>query len=138
MVQIQNDGGFLTFDDSGAQRCLGYLMHFNGHGVYEPSLGRVDVTPEQAEVHNKLLDEAVLKGLDESCEVGQGTSFYLQATDSKGRPACGQAVVKTFIGTVVSADVRMVGKSVTFNRKGKVFRGRTQKDADLVNFRRVK
>lgn len=138
MVQIQNDGGFLTWDDNGAQTCLGYLMHFQGHGVYEPTLGHVEITPEAADVHNKLLDEAMLKGLDENCQVGQGTSFYLQAKDDKGRPACGQAVVKTFMGTVVSSDVRIVGKSVTFSRKGKVFRGRTQKDADVVNFRRVK
>jgi hypothetical protein len=116
--------------DGNEDRCLGYLMNFSGHGVYDASLGKVEVTPEQADTHNRLLDEALLKGLDENCQVGQGGSFYV------GRHE-GRTVVRTFLGTLVSADVSVNGRSLTFRRNAKTFRGRLSKQHDLFHFRRV-
>jgi len=125
---LENVGSLITI--KGTDACLGDLMHFDGHGIYDPGHGLVPVSKEEADRHNKLLDEARLKGLDRNCEVGQCGVFYFtgKAPDRK---------VTTFVGTVVSTDVRVKGQSITFVRKGKTFRGRLRKDADSFNFRRV-
>ena len=89
-------GSLITYqDDGGANCCLGYLLCFKGHGVYDPHFGRVDVTPESAEIHNRLLDAALLGGLDRNCEIGMGGSFYVGHQD-------GWLVIKTWCGTLVS------------------------------------
>jgi hypothetical protein len=129
-VALENLGSLITHKDGDHDRCLGYLMNFTGHGVYDASIGRVEVTPEAAKTHNRLLDEALLQGLDEHCQVGQGGSFYVGKHD-------GRVAVKTFLGNLVSADVSVNGQSLTFRRKGKVFRGRMSRQHDLFNFRRV-
>lgn len=129
-VVLENLGSLVTYKDGEQDRCLGYLMHFTGHGVYDAALGRVEVTPEQADIHNKLLDGAMLKGLDENCRVGQGGSFYVGSIE-------GRTAIKTFVGTVVSAQVTINGRSLTFRRNGNIFRGRMSNQHDLFNFRRV-
>jgi hypothetical protein len=129
-IALEHLGSLITFKDGEHDRCLGYLMHFKDHGVYDASLGKVEVTPEEADTHNRLLDEALLKGLDENCLVGQYGTFYVGKHESR-------TAIKTFIGTLVSADVSSNGRSLTFRRKGKTFRGRLSKQHDLFNFRRV-
>ena len=126
---LENIGSLITIKSTNT--CLGDLMHFDGHGTYDPGHGLVPVSKEEADTHNKLLDEARLDGLDRNCEVGQCGFFYItrKAPDAK---------VTTFVGTVVSTDVRVKGRSITFVRKGKTFRGRLRKDADSFNFRRVR
>lgn len=124
-------GSLITYqDDGGANCCLGYLLCFKGHGVYDPHFGRVDVTPESAEIHNRLLDAALLGGLDRNCEIGMGGSFYVGHQD-------GWLVIKTWCGTLVSDNCTRNGNSVTFRRGGKMYRGRASKGTDLLNFRRV-
>ena len=125
---LENIGSLITI--KGTNTCLGDLMHFAGHGTYDPDHGLVPVSKEEADTHNKLLDEARLNGLDRNCEVGQGSFFYFtgKAPDRN---------VTTFVGTVVSTDVRVKGQSITFVRKGKTFRGRLSKNFDSFNFRRV-
>ena len=121
-TNLENLGSLITIADS--NNCLGYLMNFPGHGIFDASLGKVDITPEQADIHNKLFDQALIKGLD-TCQVGQGNMFYW-----------GGNCFKTFMGTVVSYAVTRMGQSVTFMVKEKTFRGRLQKDADCFNFKR--
>ena len=94
--------------------------------------GAVAVTPEQAKRHNAVLDEAMLKGLDESCEVGQHGTLYLK--DKPGQPS----EVQTWMGARVSDDIVIRGGTITFRRNGKVYRGRLQREADCFNFRRIK
>jgi len=130
-VALDNLGSLITYKDGYEDRCLGFLMHFPGHGVYDASLGKIAVTAEQAQTHNRLLDEALLKGMDENCQVGKGGSFYVGHHE-------GRTAIKTFLGTLVSADVSTNGHSLTFRRKGKTFRGRMSKQHDLFNFRRVR
>jgi hypothetical protein len=127
---LENLDSLITYKDGDEDRCLGFLVNFAGHGVYDASLGKVAVTPEQAEVHNKLLDEALLHGLDENCEVGQHGTLYVGQHE-------GRSVIRTFLGTVVSTDVKVNGRSLTFRRKGKTFQGRMSRQHDLFNFRRV-
>jgi hypothetical protein len=129
-VALENLGSLITYKDGDQDRCLGYLMNFPGHGVYDASLGKMNVTPEEADIHNRLLDEALLHGLDENCQVGQGGTFYVGKHE-------GRTAVKSFIGTLVSADVSVNGRSVTFRRNGKTFRGRLSKQHNLFHFRRV-
>jgi hypothetical protein len=107
-------------------RCLGDLIHFDGKGTFCPNNGRVPVSKEAADVHNKALDQARVEGLDENCEVGMRGMFYW---DGKN--------VKTFLGTqvnegfvVMSGNVR---KTVYFNRKGMKFKGVLRKDADCFS-----
>lgn len=128
--KLKHIGSLVTYPDGGGQRSLGYLMCFDGRGVYDAHFGRVEITPENAATHNKLLDVAMLEGLDQNCAVGQGGSFYVGQRD-------GRTVVSTWCGTLVSDDCRRTGRSLTFRRKGKSFRGRTSEDRDLFSFRRV-
>jgi len=125
-MKFDNLGSLITYMQDGVEYCLGDLMHFQERGVFDPTLGLVDITPEDAQTHNRLLDEARIAGLDKNCEVGQGGTFYWS-------PERG---VTTFIGTKV-ADFKLRGKVITFSRAGKTYRGRTQKDAECFNFRRV-
>lgn len=125
-MQFENLGSLITV--AGTNNCLGYLMNFTGHGVFDANYGKVDISPEHVEAHNKALDEAMLKGLDENCNVGQYGTFYL---DEKNR------TIKTFLGRLVSDNVKINGRSVTFHRAGKKYRGRSSTQHDLFNFRRV-
>jgi hypothetical protein len=129
--QLDNLGSLITYKDEGKDRCLGYLLSAEGYGVYDSTFGKVDVTPEQAAIHNGLLDEASLQGLDERCEIGQGGTFY--ATIENGHP-----VAKTWIGMLVSDQCQKEGRSLTFWRAGKKFRGITTKcNGDLFHFKRI-
>jgi hypothetical protein len=129
-IEILNRGSLLTFQEGDHEQCFGYLMSFDDKGTYDATLGKVNVSTVEADTHNRLLDEALIHGLDENCQVGQSGLFYVGKKD--GRP-----VVHTFIGTLVSDDVSKQGTSITFCRKGKVFRGRKRKDCDLFGFRRI-
>jgi hypothetical protein len=124
---MTNDHGLLISDDG---HCLGYLMDFGEHGIYEPSLGKVDVLPDVAETHNRLLDEGLLLGLDNNCEVGQRGTFYLSKRN-------GSPQVTTWLGIVVSSRVRLRGQVITFWRGNRTYRGRLRKGADCFDFRRV-
>jgi hypothetical protein len=127
---LSNIGSLIVYEDGGDDRCLGYLVHFPEHGVFDPSFGRVDVMPENADVHNRLLDAALLRGLDENCEIGMGGSFYVGTQD-------GRLAIKTFLGTLASSECTQHGRVVTFTRGGKWYRGRTSQERDVFNFRRV-
>ena len=120
MNKFNFDGGMITFvDDEGRDCCLGYLMNFPGHGVFDATCGQVDVTPEQAEEHNKVYDRAIMDGLD-NCPVGRGGYFYFS-------PAPGGAfVIKTFMGTLVGTATRKgkTKKILTMSRGDMVFEGR--------------
>lgn len=125
MTTIQNHGGLLTVENEGKNTSLGYLFDFNGRGVFSPD-GKVEIAPELVDAHNKALSQAELDGLDNNCQIGQyGTFYYVNGK------------VTTFMGTVVSEIVRISGKVITFRRKGKVYSGRLQKNADCFNFRRT-
>lgn len=123
-MNIKSDNGLLIDTDSGS--CVGYLFDFTGHGIFSPD-GKVNVTKEDADKHNKLLSEGEILGMDNNCKIGQmGTFYYI-----KGQ-------VQTFIGTVVSDNVRVTGKSITFTRpNGHTYRGRLRNDADCFNFKRI-
>jgi hypothetical protein len=126
-LTLVNDHGLWTVE--GGNECLGSLLAHEGR-VYDAVHGLVDVPPDTVDAHNKLLDQMLVEGLDKNCEVGQGSFFYL--TGEPGKPK-----VTTFEGTVVTEDVTVRNGTITFRRKGKVYRGRMRKDADVFNFRRV-
>jgi hypothetical protein len=129
---LANKGSLITYKDHGKDTCLGPLWHTAGHGTYDPTIGRVDVTKEEAEVHNRELDKAMLEGLDNACEVGPGAMFYAQ-------PEPGQTSnirVTTFNGTLVAIAHRYGMVMLAFTRDKKGFCGRIKKDADCVWFKR--
>lgn len=130
-MKLLHKGSLITFQPEGGgnEQCLGYLMHFEGRGVYEPSFGRVDVTPREADAHNAALSRAEIEGLDNNCRVGMGGTFYLGASGDK-------SVIRTFIGDLVADDVTARGRGVTFRRKGMTFKGH-RRDDDLLFFKRV-
>jgi hypothetical protein len=129
--KLFHKGSLITYLSEGGdkEQCLGYLMHFEGHGVYEPTFGRVDVTPQEADAHNAALSRAEIEGLDNNCRIGMGGAFYLGASN-------GKSTVRTFIGDIVAEDVAVKGDGVTFHRKGMTFRGR-KRDDELLFFKRV-
>jgi hypothetical protein len=131
-VELENKDGVLYL--KGTNNCLGYLMDFKDKGVYDVEYGRMDVTPEDADRHNKLFDEMLINGLDDNCEVGQCGTFYIDNPPTR---------VTTFLGTLVSADLTVTRNkrtgtyAVTFRRKGKRFYGRTHAEEDLFHFERT-
>ena len=127
-MELENIGSMITI--KGTNNCLGYLMSFSDKGVFDATHGKVDVSKEHADTHNRLLDEAMLEGLDNRCEVGMHGSFYIGKHD-------GRLAIKTFLGTLVSADVAQSGKTLTFKRNGKAYRGRQRKDDEWLNFKRI-
>lgn len=124
-MRFENEGGLLTYQEGGVNHCLGYLMNFPGHGVYDATLGRVDVTPEDAQKHNQVFDEMMVKGLDENCQVGQGNNFYVSGK-----------VVKTWLGTVLG-EAKKVRSTYTFTRKGMTFKGKVPSGEEVGFFERV-
>lgn len=71
---IRNDNGLLI--DARSNTVLGYLFNFSGHGVFSPD-GKVQITPHEANIHNKCLSRAEVLGLDNACRVGQRGTLYL-------------------------------------------------------------
>lgn len=129
--RLENLGSLITYRDGGEDRCLGNLFHSPEHGTYDPTLGRVDVTKEQADAHNKLLDEALVAGLDAQCQVGQGGNFYKH---EKG----GLVEVRTWTGiAVTTAPVRPRGRVVEFTRGDRTFRGSLRRRDDCIFVERI-
>ena len=127
--KLQNLGSLITYQADGNVKpvCLGFLMYFEGRGTYDAYFGKVDVTKEQSEIHNRLLSEGQLLGLDNNCEVGMAGSFYLDRAKKE---------VRTFTGDFVAL-AEISGLTVTFRRKDKVFRGKFSPSEDCFNFKRI-
>jgi hypothetical protein len=128
--EILNRGSLLTYQDNGGQCCFGYLFEFPGHGIFEPTFGKLEVTCEEAKTHNQLLSRGEIDGLDNHCATGMGGMFYT-------RQAEGRTVVMTWLGEEVSREVQVRGKVLTFRRKGMTFRGRLRREEDGFGFKRI-
>jgi hypothetical protein len=131
--KLENKGSLITYKENGQDVCLGALWYAEGHGRYDPTHGRVDVTKEEAEIHNRELDNAMLVGLDDQCQVGQGAMFYAHPKASESS----NIKVTTFNGTVVAIAHRYGKVMLAFTRHGRGFSGRIRKDADCVRFKRI-
>lgn len=127
---IGNRGSLLTYQQAGREHCFGYLFEFPGRGIYDPTFGRLEVTPEEARIHNQLLSQAEIKGLDENCARGLGGRFYTKQQD-------GHPVVVTWLGEEVSREVCLRGSVLTFRRRGMTFRGRLRRHEDVFVFKRI-
>ena len=127
-IEIESHDGLVTV--KGTNACLGYLVNFHGHGVYDATYGRVDVSPEQADAHNRVFDKMLVEGLDRNCQVGQHGVFYWHAKPRQ---------VRTFLGTVIAdkGQLSPSGKAISFVRNGKTFRGRIRTSSDLIVVRRT-
>ena len=112
--KLENLGSLITVkSDDGEDQCLGHLFHSEEHGTFDPTCGKVPVTKEQAGIHNNLLDQALLDGLDKQCEIGQAGIFYFDRT---GR-------VTTWTGLIVTNDATAVSKTAfVFWRGNRRFR----------------
>lgn len=124
-----NNAGLLMVPET--NQCLGFLLDAGqGRGIYDVAHGHIQCSAEEAAAHNKVLSAAYLKGLDLSCEVGQGATFYYARQSGQ---------VTTWHGDIVANGTPgcRYRESVYFTRGGKKFRGRVQKDADCVFFKRV-
>lgn len=128
--EIKHLGSLITFEEDDRETALGYLFDAPGHGIYDAQFGRIDVTSEHAKTHNQLLDQALIRGLEENCPIGLGGIFYCFSNS-------GKTEVRTWLGTIVSERAVLRGKVLTFHRKGMTFRGRVRKDEDCFRFRRV-
>ena len=130
--QLENLGALITVkSDDGEDQCLGHLFHSEGHGTFDPTYGKVPITKEQADIHNSLLDQAQLNGLDKQCEVGQGAVFYF---DGAGR-------VTTWTGLIVTNDATAVSKTAfVFHRGNRKYRFtfKAERLGQAVFVRRVK
>ena len=121
----------MTYHDDGRERCFGYLLGFPGHGVFEPTFGKLKVSSREAKAHNELLSQGEIAGLDQNCAVGMGGMFYTKRKN-------GHASITTWLGEEVSRDVQVNGNVITFNRNGMTFRGRLRQDEDCFYFKRIR
>jgi len=128
--EILNRGRLLAYQDDGRERCFGYLFEFAGHGIFDPTFGKLEVTSEEAKTHNRLLSHGEIEGLDNHCATGMAGMFYTRKTE------CQTAVV-TWLGEEVSRDLRIKGQTLTFRRKGMTFRGRLHANRDVFSFKRI-
>src|SRR4051794_15297760 len=76
--EILNRGSLMTYQDNVAERCFGYMFDFPGQGVFEPTFGKLDVSAENATIHNQCLSQGEIEGLDKNCTVGLGGMFYIR------------------------------------------------------------
>ena len=129
--KILHQGSLMTHRDNRRERCFGYMFEFSGHGVFELTFGRLDVSSEDAKTHNQLLSQGEIAGLDQNCAVGMGGMFYAKKEN-------GQTIVATWLGEVISRDVRVQGNIMTFQRKGMTFRGRLCNNQDCFGFKRIR
>jgi len=128
--EIINHFGLMVYFDHGAKRSLGYLRITKDEGIIEPSFGKIDVTTEAAQVHNQTLSRAQIDGLDHRFVIGGCGVLYIRKED-------GRWVVETWIGELVSPDVEVVGRVLTFRRKGRTFRGTMHQDEGCFHWRRI-
>jgi hypothetical protein len=131
--KLENKGSLITYKDNGQDVCLGALWYAECHGCYDPTHGRVDVTKEEAEIHNRELDEAMLAGLDNQCQVGRGAMFYSHPYPKD----LWDIKVITFNGTHIAFAKRRGKRELVLTRAGRLFVGRIRRDADCVWFRRI-
>lgn len=125
-MRPDNDNGLFMHEGNP----LGYLMHFPEHGTFDANLGLVDVTKDEANTHNNIMETMLVEGLDK-CPVGSGGIFY---HDMKNyRP-----VVQTFLGQTISDDASIKLTVIRFTRKGMVFQGTPQTDSNAFFAIRVK
>src|SRR5713101_3977926 len=115
--EILNRGSLMTYQDNGTERCFGYMFDFPGHGVFEPTFGKLAVSAEEAKSHNRFLSQGEIEGLDKNCTVGLGGMFYTRRDN-------GHTIVATWLGQEVSRDVQVRSRVLTFTRKRMTFRGR--------------
>lgn len=147
---LENLGSLITYTRDGTSYALGYLMDFKDKGVYDATHGKVDVTPEQCVAHNTAYDKSEVEGLDNQCQVGQGSTFYFYEPKMGEKPdhlgVKAEMSVKTFLGTVLATRGNISlrkpprGKYtvVEFDRKGRTFRGKWRRsEGDAVFFERV-
>ncbi len=120
----------MTYREGDSERCLGYLVHFASRGVFEAVFGRLEVSVEEAQKHNRLLSQGEIDGLDQHCAVGMGGTFYCCQDN-------GHCLVITWLGQVVSREVRLVNQIITFVRQGRTFRGRLRPGRDCFSFKRI-
>ena len=80
---------------------------------------------------DRILSQAEIDGLDRNCAVGMGGVFYTKTFASK-------RLVVTWLGDEVSREVEVKGNTLTFRRKGMVFRGRLHREADCFSFKRIR
>ena len=128
--EILHRGSLLTYQDNGSERCCGYLFDFPGHGMFEPTFGKLDVSPEEAKTHNQLLSQAEIDGLDQNCGVGLGGTFYTKKAE-------GRTIVATWFGKEVSRAVQVKSAVITFTRKAMTFRDRLRREEDCFCFTRI-
>lgn len=131
LPEILHRDSLLTYWDNGSELCFGYLIDFPGHGMFEPTFGKLDVSPEEANTHNQLLSQAEIDGLDRNCAVGLGGRFYTRKPE-------GRTIVATWFGQEVSREVQVKRTVITFTRKGMTFRGRLRREEDCFFFTRIR
>lgn len=125
-TEIYNKGSLMTFFKDGKEHHLNYIFCAEGKGCFEPDLGKVEVTLEEAEKHNTLLAEAEVKGLDEMCAIGQGRTFYVR-----------NGIATTWTGLSVGPVEKFGAKRLKLTRNGRVFIGIPHKNEDAVFFERT-
>ena len=128
---IRHRDSLMTYHDDGRERCFGYLLECPGHGIFEPTFGKLKVSSREAKTHNELLSQGEIAGLDQNCAIGMRGTFYIRKPN-------GQSIVTTWLGEEVSRDVQVRGRVIMFNRNGMTFRSRLPQEEDWFHFKRIR
>ena len=132
MLKPIKDHGLLMHPNK-ERECLGYIMEFktpSGVRFFDPGMEQLNISRQEMNEHNKLLDKAILDGL-ENCPVGSGQVFYYIG---------GQ--LGTFMGTPVPGDVSVKWNGrrskLTLQKGNKTFTAWLKQDEEALFLKRVK
>lgn len=77
MKTYENDNGLFVDKSTDPPTACGYLFDFAGHGIFSPG-GRVKISEEDADTHNKLLADAEWTAM---LKHGAGVLYLTKGTD---------------------------------------------------------
>lgn len=124
---VKNEHGLVvTGDDPNRLACAGYLFMHEGK-AFDPG-GYVEgvTTQEVVDAHNKILSQMEIEGLDNNCQVGQGSTFYIRGP-KQGAPNEVVTWIGDLIASVSHAQPYHGGWKITFTRRGKTLEGKIRK-----------
>jgi hypothetical protein len=104
--------GDLISDISGSvPRIVGFLIPFQGH-YYDLTTGPLELTDEEAAMHNAARSRVQIHELDHACAIGHGTRLYLPSHS-----------LLTWTGERVEGELTRDIDTVTLQRNGRSFVG---------------
>lgn len=127
-MKIINKDGLLMKKDNAT--CLDYLTYVPSYGIVNFEHGKINISREQAKLHNSRLSQKQIRDLDDKCQIGESVRLYYNS--NRG--------IITWIGDIVCSLnlVRITENELSFTRKGKTMVCQEYAENFPIDFVRVK